>query len=77
MKAVMYKVPYQVAVEDVPEPKIEAANDAIVRITTTNICGSDLHMYEGRTAVERSSSGTSPCCRTSSPPGTTARSLPG
>jgi glutathione-independent formaldehyde dehydrogenase len=52
MKAVMYKGPYQVAVENVPEPKIEAANDAIVHITTTNICGSDLHMYEGRTSVE-------------------------
>jgi glutathione-independent formaldehyde dehydrogenase len=33
-------------------PDIEAPGDAIVRITTTNICGSDLHMYEGRTAVE-------------------------
>ena len=52
MKAVRYKGPYQVAVEDVPEPRIEAAGDAIVRITTTNICGSDLHMYEGRTSVE-------------------------
>jgi glutathione-independent formaldehyde dehydrogenase len=52
MKAVLYKGPYQVAVENVPEPKIEGANDAIVRITATNICGSDLHMYEGRTAVE-------------------------
>jgi glutathione-independent formaldehyde dehydrogenase len=52
MKAVTYKGPYQVAVEDVPEPQIEAPNDAIVRITTTNICGSDLHMYEGRTSVE-------------------------
>jgi glutathione-independent formaldehyde dehydrogenase len=53
MKAVTYKGPYQVAVEDVPEPQIEAPNDAIVRITTTNICGSDLHMYEGRTSVEQ------------------------
>jgi glutathione-independent formaldehyde dehydrogenase len=52
MKAVVYKKAYEVAVEDVPEPKIEAPLDAIVRITTTNICGSDLHMYEGRTSVE-------------------------
>jgi glutathione-independent formaldehyde dehydrogenase len=52
MKAVRYKGPYRVAVEDVPEPQLEAPNDAIVRITTTNICGSDLHMYEGRTSVE-------------------------
>jgi glutathione-independent formaldehyde dehydrogenase len=52
MKAVVYQGPYQVAVEDVPEPRIEAPGDALVRITTTNICGSDLHMYEGRTSVE-------------------------
>ena len=35
-----------------PDPRIETPLDAIVRITTTNICGSDLHMYEGRTSVE-------------------------
>lgn len=53
MKALTYQGPFSVTVENVPEPTIEAANDAIVRITTTNICGSDLHMYEGRTDVER------------------------
>lgn len=52
MKAVVYRGPYTVDVEDVPEPRIEHPSDAIVRITTTNICGSDLHMYEGRTSVE-------------------------
>ena len=52
MKAVLYKKPYTVAVDDVPEPRIEQPLDAIVRITTTNICGSDLHMFEGRTSVE-------------------------
>jgi len=41
-----------VAVEEVPNPTIETPTDAIVRITNTNICGSDLHMYEGRTNVE-------------------------
>ena len=53
MKAVKYAGPYRVAVEDVPVPEIEAPGDAIVRITTTNICGSDLHMYEGRTNLAR------------------------
>jgi glutathione-independent formaldehyde dehydrogenase len=53
MKAVKYAGPYRVDVADVPKPEIEAPGDAIVRITTTNICGSDLHMYEGRTAVEK------------------------
>jgi glutathione-independent formaldehyde dehydrogenase len=52
MKAVTYAGPYRVSVEEVPQPRIEAPGDAIVRITTTNICGSDLHMYEGRTTVE-------------------------
>lgn len=53
MKALTYQGPFSVAVENLPEPAIEMANDAVVRITTTNICGSDLHMYEGRTDVER------------------------
>jgi glutathione-independent formaldehyde dehydrogenase len=52
MKAVTYRGPFSVAVEEVPEPTIAASTDALIRITTTNICGSDLHMYEGRTAVE-------------------------
>jgi glutathione-independent formaldehyde dehydrogenase len=52
MKAVVYRGPRQVEVTEVPDPRIQAPTDAIVRITTTNICGSDLHMYEGRSAVE-------------------------
>jgi glutathione-independent formaldehyde dehydrogenase len=52
MRAVVWKGPRQIAVENVPDPKIEDATDAIIRLTTTAICGSDLHMYEGRTAVE-------------------------
>ena len=51
MRAVVYKDKFKVAVEDVPDARIEAANDAVVRITTSNICGSDLHMYEGRAPV--------------------------
>jgi len=52
MKAVVYHDAYSVAVEDVPDPRIEDPRDVIVQITSTNICGSDLHMYEGRTGVE-------------------------
>jgi glutathione-independent formaldehyde dehydrogenase len=52
MKAVVYEGPYEVAVQDVAEPRIEDPTDVVLRITTTAICGSDLHMYEGRTAVE-------------------------
>jgi glutathione-independent formaldehyde dehydrogenase len=51
MKAVVYKGPKRVAVEEVPDPKIESQSDAIVRLTTSGICGSDLHMYEGRTSA--------------------------
>lgn len=52
MKAVVYQGPRKVSVEEVPDARIEDPNDVVVRITTTNICGSDLHMYEGRTGVE-------------------------
>lgn len=48
MKAVVYKGKNQVAVEEVPDPKLEAPGDAIIRITTAAICGSDLHMYDRR-----------------------------
>ncbi|MFD8510526.1 glutathione-independent formaldehyde dehydrogenase [Streptomyces antimycoticus] len=52
MKAVVYEKPYAVAVRDVDDPRIEHPNDVIVRVTSSAICGSDLHMYEGRTAAE-------------------------
>jgi glutathione-independent formaldehyde dehydrogenase len=52
MKAVVYKGPFQVAVENVPDPTLQHPNDVIVKITSSCICGSDLHMYEGRTAAQ-------------------------
>lgn len=52
VKAVVYKEPHRVDVEEVGDPRIEDPTDAVVRVTTTAICGSDLHMYEGRTAAE-------------------------
>ncbi|KAJ5049308.1 putative zinc-type alcohol dehydrogenase-like protein [Penicillium chrysogenum] len=52
MKALNYLGPYQVRVEDVEKPKMEHPDDIIVKVTTAAICGSDLHMYEGRTAAE-------------------------
>jgi glutathione-independent formaldehyde dehydrogenase len=52
MRAVVYRGPRQVEVTEVPDARIQEPTDAVVRITTTNICGSDLHMYEGRTSVE-------------------------
>jgi threonine dehydrogenase-like Zn-dependent dehydrogenase len=52
MRALVYHGPKKVSVDNVPDATIEKPTDALVRITTTNICGSDLHMYEGRTDVE-------------------------
>ena len=53
MRALVYHGPKNVSVDEVPDAKIERPTDALVKITTTNICGSDLHMYEGRTDVEQ------------------------
>jgi threonine dehydrogenase-like Zn-dependent dehydrogenase len=46
MKAVVWHGKRDVRVDEVPDPSIEEPTDALVRITTTNICGSDLHLYE-------------------------------
>ena len=46
MKAVTWHGRRDVRVETVPDPRIEEANDAIVRITSSGLCGSDLHLYE-------------------------------
>lgn len=51
MRAVVYSKPFEVTVENVPVPTILDPNDVIVKVTTSAICGSDLHMYEGRTAA--------------------------
>jgi len=52
MKAVVYENPFNVAVKEVEDPRIQHPNDVLVRVTSTAICGSDLHMYEGRTAAQ-------------------------
>lgn len=52
MKALVYYGPKDVRISEMPDAKIESPTDVLVRITTTNICGSDLHMYDGRTNME-------------------------
>ncbi|AXH34072.1 glutathione-dependent formaldehyde dehydrogenase [Humibacter sp. BT305] len=47
MKAMVYRGPYKVRVEEKDIPRIEHPNDAIVRVTKAAICGSDLHLYHG------------------------------
>ncbi|MCC3289670.1 zinc-dependent alcohol dehydrogenase [Arthrobacter sp. zg-Y1110] len=47
MRAMVYRGPYKVRVEEKDIPPIEHPNDAIVRVTRAAICGSDLHLYHG------------------------------
>jgi len=46
MRAVVWHGKHDVRVDEVPDPKIEEPTDAIIRVTSTAICGSDLHLYE-------------------------------
>jgi len=46
MKAVTWHGQRDVRVEEVPDPVVQKPSDAVIRVTTTNICGSDLHLYE-------------------------------
>ncbi|HEY2142461.1 MAG TPA: alcohol dehydrogenase catalytic domain-containing protein [Solirubrobacteraceae bacterium] len=52
MRAVTFKAPGEVLVDDVPEPELQHPEDAIVRVRASGICGSDLHIYHGRVPVE-------------------------
>jgi threonine dehydrogenase-like Zn-dependent dehydrogenase len=48
MRGVVYSgIPLQVTVQDLPRPSILETTDAIIRITTSAICGTDLHIYRG------------------------------
>jgi threonine dehydrogenase-like Zn-dependent dehydrogenase len=48
MKAIVYHAPRDFRVDSVPDPKLLAPGDAIVRIERTAICGSDLHLWHGK-----------------------------
>src|SRR6185312_7953483 len=47
LKALRWHGVGDIRYEDAPDPQIEDANDAIVRITSTALCGSDLHLFDG------------------------------
>jgi threonine dehydrogenase-like Zn-dependent dehydrogenase len=51
MKAVVFHGIGDIRLEDVPEPRIQESTDAIVRITASAICGTDLHMVRGTMAM--------------------------
>src|SRR5437763_386884 len=52
MRAVTFSAPGEVVVKEVAEPEIADARDAIVRIDSSGVCGSDLHIYHGRVKIE-------------------------
>src|SRR5947208_15358987 len=52
MHAVTFQGPGEVALTEKPDPELEAPTDAVVRIEATGVCGSDLHIYHGRIAIE-------------------------
>ncbi|SKC61525.1 zinc-dependent alcohol dehydrogenase [Ohtaekwangia koreensis] len=54
MKALVFHKPKDVRVETVEDPRIEDPRDAIIRVTSTAICGSDLHIYNGMVPQPRS-----------------------
>ncbi len=52
MRAVTFQAPMEVRVDEVPDPRLESRDDAIVAIEATGICGSDLHIFHGRVKME-------------------------
>jgi 2-desacetyl-2-hydroxyethyl bacteriochlorophyllide A dehydrogenase len=52
VRAVTLQAPGEVRVDEVGEPELLAADDAIVRVEASGICGSDLHIYHGRVQIE-------------------------
>lgn len=47
MKALVYHGPEKISLDDVPVPKIIEPDDAIVKVTTSTICGTDIHIWHG------------------------------
>jgi 2-desacetyl-2-hydroxyethyl bacteriochlorophyllide A dehydrogenase len=52
MQAVTFHAPGDVRVEERPAPELQAPDDAIVKVQSTGVCGSDLHIYHGRVEIE-------------------------
>jgi 2-desacetyl-2-hydroxyethyl bacteriochlorophyllide A dehydrogenase len=53
MRAVTFQGPNEVRVEEKPDPEIGSADEALIRVEASGICGSDLHIYHGRVPVEQ------------------------
>jgi 2-desacetyl-2-hydroxyethyl bacteriochlorophyllide A dehydrogenase len=52
MRAVTFQAPGQIRIDEKPDPELRAADDALVRVEASGICGSDLHIFHGRVPVE-------------------------
>lgn len=52
MKAIVYRGVGDIRLEEVPRPRIQGPEDAVVRVTTSSICGSDLHIMHGHLGLE-------------------------
>jgi 2-desacetyl-2-hydroxyethyl bacteriochlorophyllide A dehydrogenase len=52
MRAVTFQAPGEVRLDERPEPELTEAGDAVVRVEASGVCGSDLHIYHGRVAIE-------------------------
>ena len=48
MRAVTFHGPLDIKVENVDDPAIQDPNDVIIKVTSAAICGSDMHVYDGR-----------------------------
>ena len=46
MRAVTWQGKGRMSVEDVPDPRIQEPDDVVIRVTSSGLCGSDLHLYE-------------------------------
>jgi 2-desacetyl-2-hydroxyethyl bacteriochlorophyllide A dehydrogenase len=52
VRAVTFEAPGEVRVTEKPDPAIESADEALVRVEASGVCGSDLHIYHGRVQIE-------------------------
>jgi 2-desacetyl-2-hydroxyethyl bacteriochlorophyllide A dehydrogenase len=52
MRAVTFQAPGEVRIEEKPDPEPTAADEVVVRVEASGVCGSDLHIYHGRVAIE-------------------------
>ena len=53
MRAVTFQAPNEVRVDEKPDPEIGAADEVLIKVEASGICGSDLHIFHGRVPVEK------------------------